>query len=171
VGIKIPKGEFMMDFPIGSTVIHAKYGLGEITQIEETFINGQISACYIVKTHDLMIWVPIADQRGLSSLRAPTPKTEFEDLLAILHAPSEPLPDDRKERKSRLLDQLTDGSVVSVCRLVRDLSGYGNKKKLSDDDKSILERAKNTLLTEWAFSLSVPVSQAQKRMGELLQTA
>jgi RNA polymerase-interacting CarD/CdnL/TRCF family regulator len=158
-----------MYFSVGSTVIHAKHGLGEVIRIEETLINGQTTACYVVKTRDLMIWVPVEANTVRGNLRAPTPKAEFEHLLAILHTPSEPLPEDRKERKSHLLHHLTDGSMASICRLVRDLSGYGHQKRLSDDDKSILERAKNTLITEWAFSLSMPVSQARKQMGEFIQ--
>ena len=67
-----------------------------------------------------------------------------------------------------MLQQLADGSVASICRLIRDLAGQGQKKKLSDDDKSILERAKNTLLTEWAVSLSIPPAQARKQMGEMM---
>lgn len=160
----------MMDFQVGSTVIHAKHGLGEIASIEETLINGQKTACYIVKTRDLTIWVPMLDETGNCSLRAPTPETEFDQLFKILRSPYEPLPDDRKERKSRLLQQLTDGNIASLCHLVRDLSGYSHKKKLSDDDKSILERAQNSLLTEWVFSLSVPMPQARKQMGDLLQS-
>lgn len=158
-----------MDFPVGSTVIHAKYGLGEIIRIEETLINGHPTACYIVKTHDLMIWVPMTEEVAHYNLRRPASEDEFENLFEILRSPSEPLPDDRKERKSRLLEQLSDGNITSVCRLVRDLTGHSIRKKLSDDDKSILERAQNSLLTEWVFSLAVPMPQARKQMGELLQ--
>jgi RNA polymerase-interacting CarD/CdnL/TRCF family regulator len=157
-----------MDFSVGSTVIHAKHGLGEILQVEETLINGKPTVCYVVKTRDLMIWVPVEDATARNNLRGLTPQADFENVLTILSTPSEPLPEDRKERKSHLLQQLTDGSIASVCLLIRDLSGYGHRKKLSDDDKSILERAKNSLLTEWAVSLSIPPAQARKQMGELL---
>jgi RNA polymerase-interacting CarD/CdnL/TRCF family regulator len=159
-----------MHFSVGNTVIHAKHGLGEVVQIEETMINGQSTACYVVKTRDLMIWVPINDDVS-SSLRAPTSEDDFNHLFQILRSPSEPLPEDRKERKVRLLDLISDGNVASLCRLVRDLSEFSHKKKLSEDDHAILERAQNSLLTEWAFSLSVPLPQARKHMGELLQNA
>lgn len=158
-----------MGFSVGSTVIHAKHGLGEIVQIEDSLINGQKTTCYVVKAGNMTIWVPVEDVMGHCSLRAPTSENDFDNLFKILRGPYEPLPEDRKERKSYLLMQLTDGNLASLCHLIRDLSGQGQKKKLSDDDRSILERAQNTLLTEWAFSLSVPVHQARKQMGDLLQ--
>jgi hypothetical protein len=43
-----------------------------------------------------------------------------------------------------------------------------NLKKLNDDDRSILERAKNFLLAEWTFSLEVPMAKAYSELGLLL---
>jgi len=161
---------FLMNFPVGSTVIHANHGLGEIVRIEDAPINGSRERCYVVKIRDLMVWVPITNGAGKSSLRIPTPEKEFNKLIKILSSPSEPLPEDRKKRKTHLIEQLTDGSAHSLCRLIRDLSSYSHKKRLSEEDKSIFQRAQNTLLTEWAFSLSEPLPQARKRMGELLRS-
>ncbi|MFZ6028974.1 MAG: CarD family transcriptional regulator [Chloroflexota bacterium] len=159
-----------MGFPVGSTVIHARHGLGQIVQIEENLINGQKTACYVVTAGNMTIWVPIESEAGQCSLRMPASKSDFENLFKILRSPYEPLPEDRKERKTYLLAQLTDGSITSLCYLIRDLSGQGQKKKLSDDDRAILERAQNALLSEWTFSLSEPINVARKRMTELLQT-
>ena len=156
-----------MSFQIGDKVIHWNHGLGEITRIEEMMVHECKTLCYVVNIRDLTIWVPF-DEMGQRSLRVPTPGSEFENLFAILHSPDEPLPDDRWERKNLLLKQMKDGQLASMFQLVRDLSGYARKKRLNDDDKQILEHAKNSILTEWAFSLSVPISQARKKMAELL---
>jgi RNA polymerase-interacting CarD/CdnL/TRCF family regulator len=157
-----------MRFSVGSIVIHASHGLGEVIQIEKQLVNGALTAYYVVKTATLTVWVPIEDDLECKNLRVPMDSAEFENLLQILSTPAEPLPDERKERKSYLLQQLTNGSIASVCQLIRDLLGYSRQKKLSDDDRSILERAKNTLLTEWATSFSIPMAAARKLMGERL---
>lgn len=156
-----------MVFQVGDKVIHATFGLSEITGIEEKLIQGHPTNCYVVRTTELTIWIPINDQEQ-HSLRAPTPPDEFERLSAILTHPSESLQEDRLMRKSQLLEQMKDGQLTSICRVVRDLSHYKKIKKLNDQESSILERAVNSLLTEWTYSLHIPLSQAHQDLYSLL---
>jgi RNA polymerase-interacting CarD/CdnL/TRCF family regulator len=156
-----------MGFQIGDKVIHWNYGLGEVRQMDEKIIHDRQRDCYIVSCGDLMIWVPIEDS-GECSLRSPTPAEEFDQLFEIIKSPSEALPEDRAERRLVLLEELKAGSLATVCRLIRDLRGFGQEKKLNDQERSILLRAKNFFLAEWAYSLSVPLHQAQQEMEALL---
>ena len=156
-----------MGFQIGDKVIHWTYGLGEIVQIEEKVIHDQMTNCYVVRTHDLMIWIPINDLQQLN-LRVPASPDEFVKLFSILTGPGDVLPEDRVIRKNQILAQMRDGHLESICRVVRDLTLFKHSAKLNDNEKSLLERAINTLLTEWTFSLGVPLSQAQETMAELL---
>jgi RNA polymerase-interacting CarD/CdnL/TRCF family regulator len=156
-----------MGFLIGDQVIHWTYGLGEISQIEQKTINGQLTTCYVFKTADLMIWIPIDDLQQ-SSLRAPTPAEEFDQLFAILSGPTEELLEDRQLRKSQLMTQLKDGKLASTCRVVRDLTHYERTAKLSDQERSLLERATRSLLLEWSYSLGISMNQAHQAMTGML---
>ena len=156
-----------MGFHIGDTVIHWSYGLGEVVQIEEKTIRDHPTNCYVVRTPDLMIWIPIDDLQPCS-LRVPTTPEEFVRLFAILTSPSEMLLDDRVLRRDQLMAQMKDGQLASICRVVRDLTHYKRSTKLNDQEKSILERAIHSLLTEWTYSLGMPLSQAQQEMTNLL---
>ena len=156
-----------MVYHVGDKVIHWTYGLGEIVDVEEKNIDGKPTNCYVVRVINMMIWIPINDLQQ-RSLRVPTPPEEFESLFAILTAPCEKLQEDRMQRKNQLMAQLKDGELASICRLVRDLTNYKRSAKLSDQERSILERAINTLLTEWSYSLEIPLNEAQQAMAELL---
>jgi len=156
-----------MSFQIGDKVIHCVFGLGEITQIEEKPINGQLTNCYVVKITDLTIWIPIDDLQQ-NSLRLPTLPEEFVKVLPILSSPNEILEDDRVLRKHQLIEQLRDGQLASICRVVRDLTHFQQNSKLNDQEKSILERAINTLLAEWSLSLGTPVNLAHQAMESML---
>ncbi len=157
----------MMDYQVGDKVIHAIYGLGEIVQMDEKFIHEREMLCYVVSVRDLTIWV-MADEAGKSGLRRPTPGSEFNKLFAILSSPGEPLPMDRFERKTLLLDRMKDGKLASICSVIRDLVLFRQGKKFNDYDKSTLERAKDLLLAEWVYSLSVPSVQAKSELMQLL---
>jgi CarD family transcriptional regulator len=156
-----------MSFQVGDKVIHWAHGLGEIVRIEEKTIHGHLANCYVVHTSTLTIWIPI-DDLPQHSLRLPTLPDEFGRLFAILTEPSETLQEDRVLRKDQLMAQMRDGQLASICRVVRDLTHFKRSKKLNDQEKNILEQATNSLLTEWTYSLGLPLNQAQQEMTNLL---
>jgi RNA polymerase-interacting CarD/CdnL/TRCF family regulator len=157
-----------MGFHIGEQVIHCTFGLGEITQIEEKTINGQPTRCYVLLINDMMVWVPVDDPQN--SLRTPTPPDEFMNTLPILTSPTHPLLEDRLLRRNQLMEQLRDGQLASICRVVRDLTQYQRNSKLNDQERSILDRAVRSLLTEWTVSLGLPINKAHEAMQSMLQS-
>ena len=157
-----------MSFQVGDKVIHNVFGLGEIVQIEEKLIHNHPTSCYVVQVDDLTIWVPM-EQQQQTSLRLPTSAEEFIKVIPILASPNEVLQEDRAQRKHQLVEQLNDGKLASICCVVRDLTHFQRSSKLSDQEKTILNRAINSLLTEWTLSLGIPLSKAQQNMESLLQ--
>jgi RNA polymerase-interacting CarD/CdnL/TRCF family regulator len=117
----------------------------------------------------MTVWVP-ADDKVRNRLRTPTPRSRFQQLLAILSSASEPLPEDKLERKTRLLELLEDGRPESLCRVIRDLSAYQKQqvRPLNDNDQMILKQSRNTLLGEWGFVLSITHAQAEHELQRLL---
>lgn len=158
----------MSEYQIGDKVVHANYGLGEIVQMDEKYIHERQSLCYVVRIRDLTIWVS-ADDPGKSTLRAPTPDEDFENLFQILQSPGDPLPADRYERKTALFERMKNGKLDSICSVIRDLKNYQHEKKLNDYDKLTMERAQNFLLTEWVYSRSVSWAEAKTELTRLLE--
>jgi RNA polymerase-interacting CarD/CdnL/TRCF family regulator len=156
-----------MDFHVGDPVIHWTYGMGEIVRMEEKNLPGQSALYYVVQTHDLTVWVP-ADEQAANRLRLPTSQSEFEKLFAILGSPAENLPGDRLERRTYLVNVRKEGGAEANCRVIRDLSSLGKTKALNDHDRMILKQAQESLLSEWTFSLSVPLADARVDLGRLL---
>ncbi len=157
-----------MAFQIGDKVIHSMHGLGEIVNIEKMLIHDRETNCYVVRTPELTVWIPIDDIQQ-HSLRTPTSPEEFTRLFTILTSPSETLPENRVVRKEVLMAQLKDGQLASICRIVRDLRHFLRTAKSNDQEKSILERATKSLLAEWTYSFNVPMLQAQQAVEKLLQ--
>jgi RNA polymerase-interacting CarD/CdnL/TRCF family regulator len=158
-----------MNFHSGDTVMHWTYGIGQIVNLEERALAGSKTIYYVVQVRDMTVWVP-ADSKVRSRLRSPTPKPRFQRLLAILSSPSEPLPEDRLERKTRLLELLQDCRPESLCQVIRDLSAYQKQlgKPMNDNDQMILKQSRNTLLGEWGFVLSITPAQAEHELHRLL---
>lgn len=156
-----------MNFSDNETVIHWTYGLGRIVHLEERDLFGSKHLYYAVQVGELTVWVP-ADAKLESRLRPPTNEADFRKLLQILSSPREPIPDDRNERRNHLLGLLRDGRAESLCRIIRDLSAQQLVRPLSDSDHSILKQARNALLGEWSFVLSLTQAQAEFELRRLL---
>jgi CarD family transcriptional regulator len=156
-----------MNFQVGDTVMHWNYGLGEIVAQEERQVTGERKLYYVVKIQELSVWVPVDDMLS-GRLRRPTSASAFQQLFAILTGPSEGLPDDRRERKSRLQARMAGGSAASICHVIRDLTALRETKALNDDDSATLKRACNLLLGEWGYSLKIPPGQAEDSLTQLL---
>jgi RNA polymerase-interacting CarD/CdnL/TRCF family regulator len=159
--------EARMNFREGDPVVHRTYGFGEVIRLEERELSGQTTLYYAVQVRDLTIWVP-ADGNLKSRLRPPTPQARFKRLLAILSGPGEPLPEDRYERKTRLLEVLNDGRPESLCQVIRDLFAFRRVRALNENDQALLKRSQSALLGEWGFVLSVTPAQADLEMHRLL---
>lgn len=156
-----------MDFNIGDHVVHWTFGVGKIVGVEERKLADQTALFYLVQVRDLTICVPV-DARTESRLRAPKSFNEFKNLFSILKESGESLAEDRFVRKSQLRKELADGRAESICQVIRDLTALARKKSLNDDDKNILRRAESLLCAEWSYSLSVPLTQAEGELQQLL---
>ena len=115
----------------------------------------------------MVIWVT-AEEQGKSGLRSPTASVDFDDLFSILSSPGEPLPTERFVRKKALIARLNNGTLVSICTVIRDLALFMRQKKYNEDDKAILQRAEDLLLEEWVFARSISSSQANDELTRLL---
>jgi CarD family transcriptional regulator len=159
--------EVDMDFQVGDTVVHRNYGPGKIIDLEERKIHGSVRACYVVEIGNLTIWVPV-DTDEQPSLRPPTTPRAFKKVISVLSSPGIPLPEDRQARQQYLHSRMHDGKLTSVCEVIRDLTLHSRQKKLSDNDKAILERARGLLVEEWGMCTSTPPAQVERELSNLL---
>jgi RNA polymerase-interacting CarD/CdnL/TRCF family regulator len=159
-----------MNIHKGDSVMHCTHGLGKVVQLEERELSGQATLYYAIQIGDMTVWVP-ADEMLETRLRLPTPASEFERLKGTLSDPGEPLPNDRRERKTLLLEWLKDGRTESLFRVVCSLSTYRQDHSLNLDEQTILKRTKNTLVSEWGHAMSVTPAQAEIELYRLLTPA
>jgi len=161
----MPKQE--LAYHVGDQVVHWVYGLGEIIQLDEKKLSGKPENFYVVNIRDMTLWVPISE-RGERCLRSLTPANDFQKLFGILASPGEPLSTDRLERRNQLAERLKDGTLESICQVIRDLALHKRIQKMNENDNAIQHRALSFLLDEWSTVLSVPVQQADHELKELL---
>src|SRR5688500_5962344 len=131
--------EILMNIHEGDSVMHWTHGLGTVVQLEERALSGQSILYYAIQIGNMTVWVP-ADDMLETRLRLPTHAAEFKRLIGTLSHPGEPLLQDRRERKTLLMEWLKDGRTVSLFRVVRSLSTDQQAHSLNLDEETLLNR-------------------------------
>lgn len=156
-----------MNIHEGDSVMHWTHGLGTVVRLEERALSGQVIMYYAIQIGDMTVWVP-ADDMLETRLRLPTRKADFKKMLGILSSPGEPLPIDRRERKTVLMEWLKDGLTESLFRVIRSLATYRLDHSLNLDEQAILKRSQHALIGEWGCAMSIPAAQAEIELYRLL---
>ena len=156
-----------MNIREGDSVMHWTHGLGTVVRLEERALSGQVIMYYAIQIGDMTVWVP-ADNMLETRLRLPTGKSVFKRMLGTLSKPGEPLPEDRRERKTLLIEWLKDGQTESFFRVIRSLATYRQGHSLNLDEQAILKRSQNALIGEWSCAMSIPAAQAEIELYRLL---
>lgn len=156
-----------MIFQVGDQVAHRTYGPGAVIQLDEKKLSGSTDKYYVVETRELTLWVP-RNEAGERCLRYLTPAKDFKDLFQVLSDSGKSLPTDRYERKIHITERLQEGTLKSICCVIRDLASHKRQKKMNDNDNALLNRAISFLLDEWSLVLTIPRSHAENKLIELL---
>lgn len=157
-----------MNFEVGDTVVHWTHGLGTVIAIDEMHLAAITQQYYVVEIELLKLWVPIAEaQEG--SLRFPTESAQFKKLFDILRMPGKSLPNNQYQRKLNLRERMQKRSLEGLCHVIRDLTDRSRYHPLNQNDASVLFRAEEHLLDEWALSLGVERSNALRELEVLLR--
>jgi len=162
--------EIPMNIHEGDSVMHWTHGLGKVVQLEERALSGQAVLYYAIQIGDMTVWVP-ADEQLESRLRFPTRTAEFKKLMGTLSQPGEPLPDDRRERKTLLTEWLKDGRTESLFRVIRSLATYRQGHSLNLDEQTLMKRSQHALIGEWSYAMSITHAEAESELHRLLTPA
>lgn len=158
-----------MHYQVNERVIHWTFGPGRITAIDEKTLAGKTRLYYVFETEDTTLWVPV-DEDDNCSLRPPTPKKEFLELLEIFKTPGEPLPDQQYQRQTELVARMRKRTLHDVCCLIRDLTARSRAYKLNRNDAEMLRRAQDLLLDEWELSVGDDRQAAEHELERLVAT-
>ncbi len=156
------------DFNKGDWIVHLDYGVGQIKGVETKRLEGERSSYYKVKTSDSTLFVPVEDV-DRKRLRPLASKSQFGRAIRVLKTAPDEMSPDHNERKRLIRKASADGSLLAVCRLVRDLSARRWSNRLNSTEERALRRFKSRLLSEWSICRDVPLEEARNQLNNVLQ--
>lgn len=157
-----------MPFQINDEVVYPGFGVGRIIGlVRQAWSDAQAQPYYEIVGERSTVWVAVNDAQA-RGMRRLTTRDELAHFRAVLCGQPERLDPDFRQRRLGLRSHLRQGTLQSLCEVVRDLSGRAWAKPLNEADAGVLRETRATLLQEWAAADGISVAQASSQVDGLL---
>ena len=155
-------------YSLGDKIVHRSYGVGEIDGIECKPIKGVEVECFKVKTQNGYYWFPT---EGLDNPHIhPIASQELIEMaIKIIQSAPEDLKNDQLQWKERINSVQSDGDILAISELVRDLAALKTTKNLNQYQTQALKTLEERLLREWAASSGVGVGSIRPKFRAYLK--
>lgn len=160
--------ELNLHYSPGDWVVHLHYGAGQIIRIEVKPIGGKNVKCYKVKTKDSTYWFSTTDTDN-PRIRPVASQEIIRKVAKILRRKARKLDTDRRYWKKRIDEVKSDGDILSISKLVRDLSAAQVLRGLNETEEKALEHLIERLLGEWASSTNEDVEKIRSTIYANIQ--
>lgn len=158
-------------YDIGQWVVHSQYGVGQIQQIQEMPLHGDMQTqekCFQVQTKDGVFWFAV-EQKDNPRLRPLTTQEKLKRSLKVLQEPPEDIEAHHNVFKGRISQAQKDGALETSIELVRDLSARNTLKKLNILEERALTLHTERLIREWSLCMKLDENETRRRLDKLIQ--
>jgi CarD family transcriptional regulator len=156
-------------FKVGDKVVYPHHGAAIVQKREKREEFGQNREYLILKLAygDLTLMVP-SEKIDEVGIREIINDEEVEEVFAVLRKKESRMPTNWSRRFKNHSEKLRSGDIYQVAEVVRNLSIRDKDKGLSAAEKRMLAKARQILVSELTFALSVSEEEAEKRLAEAL---
>jgi CarD family transcriptional regulator len=163
------RGQPLMSFTVGETVVYPHHGAALIEEVKTRTIKGEDRTYLKLKVAqgDLTIEVP-ADNVDLVGVRDVVDKEGLDEVFEVLRQPYTEEPTNWSRRYKANVEKLASGNVKKVAEVVRDLWRRDQDRGLSAGEKRMLAKARQILVSELALAEKTDESEAETILDEVL---
>ena len=155
-------------YSVDDWVVHTQYGVGQIERIEVKPIHGENTLCFKVKTNDCTYWFDTHDIDN-PRIRSVASKDVITKIIKNLRSKSSRLDTDRKLWKQRIDEVQSNGDLISISIIIRDLSTQQVLRQLNQTEEDALDYFKDRLLREWASITKEEMDQLRSSIHVYIQ--
>jgi CarD family transcriptional regulator len=141
-------------FKIGDYAVCPGHGVGQITDIEEKDLGGEIKSFYIIKilANGMTVMVPTDSENGVRVL---VEEQEINNVYDLLNDHDVKIDNSTWNRRYReYMLKIKTGSLLEIAEVLRALFLLKEKKNLSFGEKKMLDQCRDLLSQEIALQQS-----------------
>ena len=165
----------MLNFSVGSPIVHPIHGAGILRQIEKRQMRGRLLSYYIIDfpysdLGQVMVPVDMAEKVGLRTVS----KNSNIDLVftTLGEGFSETEEEESKsfhQRYREYLEKIQSGNIEQVAQVYRLLYRRSLIKPLGTKDKALFETARQLLISEIVYAKHVEDDIAKTLLDEAME--
>lgn len=157
-------------FKVKDTLVYPGQGVGQVTEISDIEISGEMIKYYVVYLSeiDMTVLIPV-DKAEEHGLRPIVSKKEANEALAFLSEEPGSMPSDWKLRYQMNMDLFKSGKILDICSVIRSLYHRGKMKDLPIQEKKLYESSYKILQNELSVALKISTEEAEIMIHKALE--
>ena len=155
-------------FSVGEWVVHSHYGVGQIKKTELMPLHGEQTECFMVQVKDGAFWFPTNSVEN-PRIRPVASQEIITKVIKNLRRKPGNLEKDKKYWTQRIKAVPSQGDLLTISPLIRDLSAQQAQKRLNDTQVRALSKFKERLLHEWSAITGTDVRKIRSQFNEYIQ--
>lgn len=161
-----------MELRIGQKVVYPGQGVCVVEEVRQKEIGGRALQFYALRVagDGSVIFVPTANADCVG-LRPVISRIRCRDLIDGLSTDFEPVSADWKTRSRQFTDQLQSGDVFAAADVLKKLAFLSHEKKLSFREQTLLEKARNLIISEVANAGKIDEDALRGEIDQLVESA
>ena len=158
-----------MTYKPGDRVVYPHHGAAVIEKKEKRTAFGEEKEYFVLRmAHGEMTLAVPVDKTEEVGMRWPISTEDVEDLFEVLAKRDIREPANWSRRFKNHQEKLKSGDVYQVAEVVRNLALRNHAKGLSAGEKSLYTKARDVLVSELAFALSIEEDDAMAKVDSAL---
>jgi RNA polymerase-interacting CarD/CdnL/TRCF family regulator len=155
-------------FSVGQWVVHSQYGVGQIKKTEIMPLHGEQTECFMVQVRDGAFWFPTNSVEN-PRIRLVASQEIIAKVIKNLRRKPGNLEKDKKYWDIQIKAASTNGDLLIISQLIRDLSAQQAQKRLNDTQVRALSKFKERLLHEWSVISGTDIKKIRPQFYKYIQ--
>jgi len=156
-------------YTTGDWIVHARYGVGQVKEMEKKELDGEKQDFYRVKTFDGEYWLSVSGTE-VEYIRPITSEYKINRALTMIRETPEKLPESHTERSRAIIEAIKDSSLYTKARMIRDLHGKEQDSKLNFSEEDAFLKMKKQFLDEWSVIKNVDRKILEEKLNSALNS-
>ena len=159
-----------MEYKVGDTLVYPHHGAATVEEVLTKKVKGEEKVFLVLQVNqgDLVIQVPVENLDAVG-VRDVVDEEGVEEVLDVLRMVEVEEPANWSRRFKANQEKISNGDIVRVSEVVRDLSRRDSDRGLSAGEKRMLSKARQILTSELALARETTEEESSDFLDGVLQ--
>jgi RNA polymerase-interacting CarD/CdnL/TRCF family regulator len=150
----------------GDWIVHAYYGIGQITKVVTKAIGEEKARYYRVDARNSTYYVPVKNPVN-DRIRPLSSTYKLRKAKKILRSDPEEFPENHNDRRKFIAEVASSSDMDISAQILRDLHYRKREHGLNDYEQKVLESTEKIFVREWAIIQGIAEEEALEKLQDI----